>query len=366
MQKQSYELISNVKKKTAIHSIIYQSNYPKIFFFLTVTLRVFIKVANNKDIKIVHANDGLMALFITPLLLIKRVKLCATIHGLDVVFNVNAYQCWVKKYLSRFTFLVAVSDATKKECIKRGVPKERVFCIPNAVELPEKVEKDPSFFGWVEDVYGKNIRDSLIISSVGRPVPRKGFGWFCEEVLPKIPDAKYLVVGTKIDSSWLISSLKKVLSQNAFEKLSIMLGVPLDNIRLAELAKKNDQLILLGKVAYENLLQVYLHTDIFAMPNRQVAGDFEGFGLVALEAGSLGAVCIGANVDGIPSAIKDQENGYLLESGNTMEWIEKINFLKQEDRLAAAKESARQFYESKQPTWQEMSDGYLKLFKSYL
>lgn len=366
MQKQSYELISNTENKRPVHKIVFKSNYFKLFFFLSITIRAYVKVLRNKEIKVVHANDGLMALFITPLLMINRIKLCATIHGLDVVFNVSAYQWWVRKYLSKFSFLIAVSEATRQECIIRGIDKEKVFYIPNAVELPEKVNRDDEFYDWVNEAYGRDIKNNLIISSVGRPVPRKGFGWFAKEVLPSIPNAMYLVVGTKIDSSWVITGLKKVLPKSLFEKVCIMLGVPLDNIRLAEIAKENENLILLGKVPYDKLLQTYLHSNIFVMPNKHVKGDFEGFGLVALEAGSLGAICLAANVDGIPSAIKDGENGFLIESENKEAWIEKIKSLAENDHLENAQKKFTPYYQNKQMTWKEMSEEYLNVFDQFL
>ncbi len=366
MQKQSYELITNVAKSRAVKCISFKSNYPKLFFFLSISIRSILFVLANKHIKLVHANDGLMALFLTPLLLFKRVKLCATIHGLDVVFNVGAYQWWVRKFLSKFTFLIAVSEATRQECISRGVDAQRVFYIPNAVELPDKVEIDSAFLDWVLTNYGCDLRNSLIISSVGRPVPRKGFGWFAKEVLPNVPNAKYLVVGTKIDSSWLISILQGMLPRKVFEKVCIMLGVPLDNVRLTELAKTNENLVLLGKIPFDKLTQTYLHSDIFVMPNLHVKGDFEGFGLVALEAGSLGAVCLAANVDGIPSAIKHEENGYLLESLNKAAWIQKIQELNSKEALKKAKEQLGHYFEGKQATWETMSKAYLQLFDDQL
>ncbi len=363
MQKQSYELISNIESERPVHKIIFRSNYPKVFFFLSVTFIAFIKVLVNKEIKLVHANDGLMALFITPLLLIKRVKLCATIHGLDVVFNVPIYQWWIRKFLSKFSFLIGVSEATKQECVSRGIEERKVVYIPNAVELPDKLDKDDTFLTWIRDTYEVDIKDRVIISSVGRPVPRKGFGWFAKEILPKIPNTAYLVVGTKIDSSWIINFLNAILPKRTFEKTCIMLGVPLDNITLAEISKQNDQLILLGKIPYDKLIQTYLHSAIFVMPNQHVKGDFEGFGLVALEAGSLGAVCLAANVDGIPSAIKDNENGFLLESNNVKQWTEKIKSLQDQSNLSKAQKKFAPYYKNQQTSWKQMSNQYLELFE---
>ncbi len=367
MQKQSFELVEYAKKKTSISTIIYKSNYAKIFFMLTVTARVLFKVWKNKDIKLVHANDGLIALFLTPLLSIKRIKTCATIHGLDVVFNVAAYQWWVRKYLSKFNFLIAVSEATLEECVKAGIPREKMHYIPNAVELPKIIKKDPAFKPWLEKKYRTNLDGKLILSSVGRPVPRKGFSWFSRNVLPHIPDAIYMVVGTKIESSGVIFLLQRLLPRALFEKLCKMLGVPLDNLWLSEQAKKNsDQIVLLGKVSYQRLLQTYLHTDLFVMPNLHIKGDFEGFGLVALEAGVFGAVCLASNVDGIPSAIQDGVNGFLIESGNSAKWIEKIRQLSQQDEIEMAKKKFRNYYQADQITWEEIGKRYLELFENHL
>lgn len=366
MQKQSFELIEFVKKQTEVQEIIYRSNYPKFFFLLTVTLRVFYKVLSNRRIQLIHANDGLMALFLTPLLMIKRLKICATVHGLDVVFNFSLYQWWVKNYLPKFSFLISVSEATLEECVKIGVPRKKVHYIPNAVELPERMERDPSFPKWLQDTYQIELNDKLVISSVGRPVPRKGFGWFAKNVLPEIPNAIYLVVGTEMESRGMILLLRKLLPSAVFEKLCKMLGVPLDTIALTEISKNGDQLVLLGKISQEKLFQTYLHTDIFVMPNLHVKGDFEGFGLVALEAGVFGAICLASNVDGIPSAIEDGKNGFLLESESPNTWIKKISELRKPQGLSGARSDFKNYYESHQITWDEVGERYLTLFAETL
>ena len=102
------------------------------------------------------------------------------------------------------------------------------------------------------------------------------------------------------------------------------------------------------------------------MPNLHVKGDFEGFGLVALEAGVFGAICLASNVDGIPSAIKDEENGYLLESGNPTAWIDRISDLRRDDGLSDARTQFKKYYQSRQVTWEEVGAQYLKLFESKL
>lgn len=368
MQKQSFELIQYVKAVRKVHMIIFSNNYPKFLFFLIVTPWALWKMKKNKNIQIIHANDGLMALILTPLLrLQKRIRICATIHGLDIVFNASFYQYWVRQYLTKFDFLLAVSQATKDECVNAGISESKVHFIPNAVELPDKPEKDPNFKSWLNEQYGLNLTNEFIISSVGRPVPRKGFSWFAKNVLPKLGNAKYLVVGTELESSWIILIAKKLLTANLFGRICKLLGVPLDNIILSQLSKEpNANLILLGKIPQDKLIQTYLHSDIFVMPNFKVEGDFEGFGLVALEAASLGAVCLASNVDGIPSAIKDGDNGFLLESKNTEAWVNKIEELKKGDQLALSRAHFSNYFSKSQMSWENMGEEYLKVFDQSL
>jgi len=60
------------------------------------------------------------------------------------------------------------------------------------------------------------------------------------------------------------------------------------------------------------------------MPNISIPGDVEGFGLVAVEAGSCGLPVIAARVDGIPNAIINGKTGWLVSEKKTDEFIKII------------------------------------------
>jgi phosphatidylinositol alpha-1,6-mannosyltransferase len=53
--------------------------------------------------------------------------------------------------------------------------------------------------------------------------------------------------------------------------------------------------------------------DIFIMPAREIAGDFEGFGIVYLEANLCGKPVIAGRSGGIPDAVIDRETGLLVD-----------------------------------------------------
>ena len=99
------------------------------------------------------------------------------------------------------------------------------------------------------------------------------------------------------------------------------------------------------------------------MPNIEVPGDYEGFGLVALEAASQGTLTLAANVDGIPSAVKDGINGYLIEGGNATEWSLKIRYFM--DHSQELKASAQEFKTNtitKGRSWDTMARRYAEVF----
>jgi glycosyltransferase involved in cell wall biosynthesis len=79
---------------------------------------------------------------------------------------------------------------------------------------------------------------------------------------------------------------------------------------------------------------LYNTADVLIMPN--LPGYTEGFGLVSLEAASCGLPVIASELGGIKDAIKDGENGFLVEPGNPQAFIDKIHDLlsNEKERLA--------------------------------
>jgi glycosyltransferase involved in cell wall biosynthesis len=53
------------------------------------------------------------------------------------------------------------------------------------------------------------------------------------------------------------------------------------------------------------------------MPNIEVNGDIEGFGIAAIEAGCCGLPVIASDVQGLKDAVLDGRTGFLVEARNT-------------------------------------------------
>jgi len=73
-----------------------------------------------------------------------------------------------------------------------------------------------------------------------------------------------------------------------------------------------DTVNFVGYTPDEDLPSFYDACDVFVMVPVNIAGDYEGFGIVYLEAGAFGKPVIGSRSGGIPDAIKDGKTGFLI------------------------------------------------------
>jgi phosphatidyl-myo-inositol dimannoside synthase len=136
-----------------------------------------------------------------------------------------------------------------------------------------------------------------LVLSVGRLQRRKGF----DNVVRALPflqqrgiDAHYVLIGIGDDRDYL-------------ERLANELGV-------------SDHVHLLGHVSYDDLPRWYAACDVFAMPNRDIDGDNEGFGLVYLEAACAGRPALAGTAGGTGSAVVDGVTGLRVD-GERLEAI---------------------------------------------
>jgi phosphatidylinositol alpha-1,6-mannosyltransferase len=129
-----------------------------------------------------------------------------------------------------------------------------------------------------------------LILSVGRLQRRKGF----DQVIRSLPhlvqqglDVHYALIGIGEDWDYL-------------QDLTRELGV-------------SERLHLLGHVKAEDLPRWYNACSLFAMPNRDIQGDTEGFGLVFLEAGACEKPVLAGLAGGTGSAVVDGVTGLRVD-----------------------------------------------------
>ena len=371
MQKQSYELLTGMEKHLPVEKLVWHDRLTVPYFILKGAGKKARALMQQKPIHLIHLNDGSMTMGINSLKKHASAPILSTFHGLDLIFPNPLYQKLMIPRIKKLDKVITVSTETKTECLKRGIQEDRIVVIPNGVDTDmSQIPRDPAFGEKLEDRIGIPLQDKKILLSVGRPVPRKGVYWFMEKVMGHLPkDAIYLVVGAPLKSDKFLRSLINFLPKRWANQLALIYGIGLDRpeqLRLRVSERLRNRVFLLGKVPYEDLVQLYKHADLFLMPNIPVAGDMEGFGLTALEASVNGTVVVASRLEGIPDAVKDGKNGILIAPLDEAAWISKIDELLGKTTELCKLAQKFQTYTVAHYSWDRMVSRYLELFKEYL
>jgi glycosyltransferase involved in cell wall biosynthesis len=308
MEKAAYELYRHLSQITEVKLAKWGGSnrwLPVVLpylFFKALWILLFNKVS------VIYLQDGLLAP-LGYLLKVSKKPVVTTIHGLDITYKNRFYQLLTPKCVKRLDKVICISNAAKEECLKRSIPEEKIVVIPVGVSdefymnlecvdrhrLREKVSVRLGF----------NLNNKKILLSVGRLTERKGFHWFVENVLSKIiegnKDCIYLIAGKGVYQGKI---------REATERRSL-----------------KNHVFMLGQVDSEMLRYLYNVADVYVMPNVRVKGDIEGFGLVALEAASCGLPVVASKLEGIEDAIKNGENGFLVDYNDIRGFVDTITKL---------------------------------------
>jgi phosphatidylinositol alpha-1,6-mannosyltransferase len=186
--------------------------------------------------------------------------------------------------------VVANSEFTRDRLLELGVDPKRIRIIHPGVDLQR-------FHPGQESV---DLRQGLgigagqkLILSVGRLSRRKGF----DQVIRALPqllreglDVRYAIIGIGEDRDYL-------------QALALERGVA-------------ERVLLLGHVESADLPRWYCAADLFAMPNREIDGDTEGFGMVFVEAAACGTPSLAGMAGGTGAAVIDEVTGLRVDGAD--------------------------------------------------
>jgi phosphatidylinositol alpha-1,6-mannosyltransferase len=183
--------------------------------------------------------------------------------------------------------VVANSGNTRDELLLMGVAAKKITVIYPGVDI-HSFRPDLPCDDLLE---GLGLRDGQkLVLSVGRLSRRKGFDMVIR-ALPKLVgqglDVHYASIGIGEDVDYLAG-------------LATELGV-------------KERVHLLGHANLEDLPRWYNACDVFAMPNRDISGDTEGFGMVYLEAAACAKPAIAGKAGGTGSAVVDGVTGLRVD-----------------------------------------------------
>ena len=149
------------------------------------------------------------------------------------------------------------------------------------------------------------------------------------------PNTRFLIVGTGP-------------YRGALETLSQNLGL-------------QDCAVFAGQVSDDELVDHYRLGDVFVMPNRELPnGDTEGFGLVFLEANSCGVPVIAGRDGGSTDAVRDGENGLVVDGRSVAAVADAMRRLRDDPALYCALRT-RGLVVAAQSGWREKTATFLRL-----
>jgi len=337
MEKVNFYLSFNLGKFVDVELISWGKSQGWLPFVLLYFFLKSFHISHKRKVHLFFMGDALLM----PLgLLLKRVfhkPVVVLTHGLDITWNFWFYQLIIPRCLARANRVFCVSRYTAEECIKRGISQEKIVVIPNGID-PEEFFLDESkqkAKKSLSDILQIDLQNKEILLSVGRLIKRKGFEWFISEVFVKLlrerKNILYLIVG----EGPLRRRLQQLIKRNNLEK----------------------KVFLLGGVNEQTLKLLYNASDILIMPNISVKNSGEGFGIVALEASSVGTPVIASNLQGIKDAIDEGKNGFLAEPLNPQAFISLIIEVLKGDKKEVSKETAKNYVKEKY-SWEKIAKRY--------
>lgn len=300
IENQNWELGKWLGKISEVKIIANKKGKKILPFFLPYVILKSLTIAGKYDA--ILLGDGVLGIAGWFIKIFRKKPVICVVHGLDLTFKSRIYQkFWVQKFIKKLDKLIAVGNETVKVAKEKGIPENKIVFIPNGIDTEKFIGNSDRLK--IERITGELLESKKLILTSGRLAKRKGVAWFIRNVIPKLPNnVIYIVAGNGPDK---------------------------ENIRNAISEKSNlkNKVKLLGYVTDETRNILFNTCDLFIQPNIKVPGDMEGFGLSVIEAASCKIPVIASNLEGLKDAIKDGQNGFLVEPENSSAWASKINEL---------------------------------------
>ena len=293
------------------------------------------RFVNENRIGLVHSHGYKPNIFFA-ILPYRNFPVISTAHGWlkegsDIKGKV--YEFLDSKALKRLDCVVGVSEAVKKELVKRGVSDKKIVIIYNGIKT-EHFQNRVSILR-IRSEYLLN-QDDFVIGTVGRLSKEKGHAYFIQAgllLVKEIKNIKLIIAGD--------GPLKKDL-EILVEKLELS-----NHVKLVGYVKNIEKFLPL--------------IDVFVLPSLT-----EGLPISLLEAMAIGKPIIASNVGGVGEVIQNDFNGIMIPPMDSKAIANSIRLLyydmkKREEISVAGKECIKKKFSSR-----SMSVEYQKLYGKML
>ena len=269
--------------------------------FLLASAWRALRLARRQRPGIVLAGSGLTAPAAWLAARVCGARAVAYVHGLDVAVRHPLYRALWHPLLRRMDRVIANSRSTADLVRALGIADDRIRIVHPGVGLPAAPQPAQAL---LEFRARHGLGDGPLLLSIGRLTERKGLREFVRETLPcivsQVPDALLVVIGDAPTASLLAGVQTR------------------DSIQAeAEAAGVGAHLRFLGVITHpQHLACAYESAAAHVFPVRQLPGDPEGFGMVAIEAAAHGLPTAAFATGGIVDAVAEGQSGRLVPPGD--------------------------------------------------
>jgi phosphatidylinositol alpha-1,6-mannosyltransferase len=247
--------------------------------------------------RVIH--EGVIAWLVS---LFTKVQFVCYIHGEDIETAATSreHSLMVKQVCAKADMLICNSlnsqhiarrlnyDVGNTVVLHPGADCERFIPVANCDDFKTNM-------AWAEH---------SVILTVGRLQARKGHDKMIAAmptILAAHPKTLYCVIGDGDQKPHLLSLVKE--------------------LQLA------DNVIFLNEISDEQMIKCYQQCDIFILPNRTIANDIEGFGMVLVEAQACGKIVIAGDSGGTAETMLPEQTGFIIDCTKPDVIASKINHL---------------------------------------
>lgn len=258
----------------------------------------------------VLGGSGLVAPIVWLAARLSRARAALYVHGLDLVVDHVVYRAIWLPFVKRADRIIANSRNTAALAVAAGVPFSHTIVVNPGTLLPETSVSSQVAAAFRDK---HSFGDSKILLSVGRLTARKGLANFIDHVLPAVVHAHS-------------STILVVIGDDAQDALAGGNTSQRDQALAAAIRRGlEDRVHFLGPVQENELVAAYAASDVHVFPVRDVRGDVEGFGMVAIEAAAHGLPTVATAVGGVPDAVAEGVSGYLVPSEDAAAFVLAVN-----------------------------------------
>lgn len=246
------------------------------------TLNILRRTIKREKIELIHLNHQSLTDFAVMAAHLSSKPLVLHFRGIEEPSFINSYERWIRQA----DRIITVSKAVAENLEEHGLGNDRIRVIMDGTDIKR-------FQSSRENGFRREIgvgEKQPLVGIVSEIMAEKGLGDFlqaAESVLEKIPNAKFVVVGTDY----------------------------LKHSYLDELKSDARRLGLAGKVLFtgfrKDVERVFRSLDVSVLASWQ-----EAFGNVVVESMAAGTPVVATRVGGVPEIIDDRRNGLLVPPRN--------------------------------------------------